>query len=87
MSPLNRRFFCALVTEKKVLAGAGVIAVAWTCLSGCVSIGLYQMSDDWCMRHPAAGTARCYRNPNDAVLVGRNDGSEHQSDGSQQQAE
>jgi len=85
VSPLNRHLFCFRITAKSALGGA--IAVAWICLSGCVSSGFYQMSDDWCMQHPAANPARCYRNPTDVVLVGRTDGSHHQSDGSQQPAE
>jgi hypothetical protein len=51
------------------------MAVAWIFLSGCASSGFYQMSDDWCMQHSAASTARCHRNSNDVVLVGRNAGS------------
>jgi hypothetical protein len=85
MSALKRRLFCALITAKVMRAGAGVIAVAWTCLNGCASSGFYQMSDDWCMQHPAASPARCYRNLNDPVLVGRTNESKRQSDGSQQQ--
>jgi hypothetical protein len=84
MSPLNRHL---LVTAKVVLPAAGVFAVAWICLSGCASSGFYQMSDEWCMQHLAASPARCYHNPNDVVLVGQTNGSQHQSDGSQQQAE
>jgi len=87
MSALNRRLSCALAMAKVVLAGAGVIAVAWTCLNGCASSGFYQMSDEWCTRNPAASSARCHRNPSDLVLVGRTNGSQHQGDGSQQQAE
>lgn len=86
MSALNRRLSCALVTAKVVLAGVGVIAVASTCLNGCASSGFYQMSDGWCMQHPAASPARCHGNPNDVVQVGRTYGSQHQSDGSRQQA-
>jgi hypothetical protein len=87
MSPLNRHLLCALATAKVVLPAAGVFAVAWICLSGCASSGFYQMSDEWCMQHLAASPARCYHNPNDGVLVGRTNGSQHQSDGSQQQTE
>jgi hypothetical protein len=84
MRPLNGDVF---VKAKLVLAGAGVIAVAWISLSGCASSGFYQMSDEWCTRNPAASSARCHRNPSDLVLVGRTNGSQHQSNGSQQQAE
>jgi hypothetical protein len=73
VSPLNRHLFCSRVMARFVLDGA--IAVAWICLSGCASSGFYQMSDDWCWQHLAASSARCHRNPNDVVLVGRNAGS------------
>jgi hypothetical protein len=54
------------------LSGLGVLAgCAMTfCLSGCASSGLYQMSDEWCMWHPEASPARCYRKPYDVVQVG-----------------
>jgi len=84
MRPLNGDVF---VKTKLALAGAGLIAVAWISLSGCASSGFYQMSDEWCTRNPAASSARCHRNPSDLVLVGRTNGSQHQGDGSQQQAE
>ena len=86
MSALNRRLSCALVTAKVVLAGVGVIAVASTCLNGCASSGFYQMSDGWCMQHPAASPARCHGNSNDVVQVGRTHGSQHQKGRSRQQA-
>jgi hypothetical protein len=69
VSPLNRHL-CSRLTAKFVLGGA--IAVAWMCLSGCASSGFYQMSDGWCLQNLAASSARCHRNPNDVVLVGRN---------------
>src|SRR4029077_5149200 len=84
MRPLNGDVF---VKAKLALAGAGVIAVAWISLSGCASSGFYQMSGEWGTRNPAASSARCHRNPSDLVLVGRTNGSQHQSNGSQQQAE
>jgi hypothetical protein len=49
---------------------AGVIAAAWTCLPGCASLGLYQMSDAWCTQHPDASPARCYRKSYEVVQVG-----------------
>ncbi len=49
---------------------AGVIAVAWICLIGCASIGLYQMSDAWCTQHTEASPARCYRKSYEVVQVG-----------------
>jgi hypothetical protein len=67
VGPLNRHLFCSRVT--------GAIAVTSIFLSGCASSGFYQMSDDWCMQHSAASSARCHRNSNDVVLVGRNAGS------------
>ena len=87
MSPLNRHLLCTPATAKVVLPAAVVFAVAGICLNGCASSGFYQMSDEWCMQHLGASLARCYHNSNDVVLVGRTNGSQHQSDGSQQQPE
>jgi len=64
--------------------------VAWVCLNGCASSGLYLMSDDWCGRHPEASAARCGHSPHDVVQadpynvvqVERNTGSQGQDDGS-----
>ncbi len=55
-----------------LLSGLGVLAeCAMTfCLSGCAWIGLYDMSDEWCMQHPEASPARCYRSPYDVVQIG-----------------
>jgi hypothetical protein len=62
---------------------AGTLAVAWICLSGCASSGLYTMSDDWCMRHPQASAAHCGHHPQDvAQQVGGNTISRTQDDGS-----
>jgi hypothetical protein len=76
---LNRHPFFSHITAK--FASAAAIAVAWICLSGCVSSGFYQMSDEWCVRHPEASAARCGHNPHDVVQVGRNTGSQNQNDG------
>ena len=40
------------------LAGASVVA-AMPLLEGCVSSGLYYMSDEWCARHLDASPAHC----------------------------
>lgn len=47
-----------------------VIAVcAWTLILsfGCASSGLYQMSDEWCGRHPAADSSRCGKRSDDCA--------------------
>jgi len=79
VSPLNRHLFFSPITAK--LAFAAAIAVAWICLSGCVSSGFYLMSDEWCARHPEASAAHCGQNPHDVVQVGQNTGSQNQDDG------
>ena len=70
MRPLNRYVSCGSVAARLRFAVAGVIAVAWICLTGCASIGLYQMSDTWCTQHPQASPARCYRKLYQVVQVG-----------------
>lgn len=39
-----------------------LIAVASSLLAGCVSSGLYNMSDEWCAAHLDASAARCPEN-------------------------
>jgi hypothetical protein len=72
MRPPTQHLF---VTAKLLFAGAGVTALIWICLSGCASSGFYQMSDNWCMQHPAASSARCQRKPSDVVLIGQASGN------------
>lgn len=38
------------------------IVVLALLLASCASIGLYNMSDDWCTRHTTASAARCPNN-------------------------
>jgi hypothetical protein len=75
----NWDLFCAPVSLKAMIAV--VIAAGWTCLGGCVSSGFYQMSDDWCMRHPEASVARCGPNQGALAQAARTDGSQTQSNG------
>ena len=48
-------------TAFSFIATASLIAVM-PLLASCVSSGFYDMSDDWCASHLAAGPARCPEN-------------------------
>lgn len=46
------------------------VAVLASLLASCASMGLYNMSDDWCAAHAEASAARC---PKDQQRVAHND--------------
>jgi hypothetical protein len=43
------------------IAAAGLLSlmIVIAFASGCASLGLYQMSDEWCASHPGAPASRC----------------------------
>jgi hypothetical protein len=51
------------------VAPVAIVAIV-SLLASCASLGLYNMSDDWCAAHREASAARC---PNDQERVVHND--------------
>lgn len=54
----------------KLLAVGIVCTVALMLSFGCSTLdkaGLYQMSDEWCSKHPAASSSRCADRVNDCA--------------------